>query len=93
MAKGEVQKGYHCAWQIHYHLVFPVKYRKALLDKMVIEKIEKTAEDLQERYGIEMEALGKDKNYIHLLSSAHPKTSTGEIVRIFKSITTYTISK
>ena len=28
MSKGEVQKGYHCAWQIHYHLVFPVKYRK-----------------------------------------------------------------
>jgi len=31
MSKGEVQKGYHCAWQIHYHIVFPVKYRKALL--------------------------------------------------------------
>jgi len=78
---------------IHYHILFPVKYRKALLDKMVIKKIEKTAEYLQEQYGIEMEALGEDKNHTHLLSSAHPKTSTGEIVKIFKSITTYTISK
>ena len=25
-----------------------------------------------------------DKNYIYLLSSAHPKISPGEIVRIFK---------
>ena len=87
MGKGEVQKGYHCAWQIHYHLVFPVKYRKALLDKMVIKIIEETAEGIQERYAIEMEALGMDKNHIHLLSSAHPKISPGEIVRIFKSIT------
>jgi len=31
MSKGEVQKGYHCAWQVHYYLVFPLKYHKALL--------------------------------------------------------------
>ena len=86
MSKGEVQKGYHCAWQIHYHLVFPVKYRKALLDKMVIKIIEETAEGIPERYAIEMEALGMDKNHIHLLSSAYPKISSGGIVRISKSI-------
>lgn len=84
MGKGEVQKGYHCAWQIHYHIVFPVKYRKALLDKMVIRIIEETAYGIQERYAIEIEALGMDKNHIHLLLSAHPKISPGEIVRILK---------
>ena len=67
-----------------YHIVFPVKYRKALLDNMVIKIIEETAKGIQERYAIEMEALGMDKNHIHLLSSAHPKISPGEIVRIFK---------
>ncbi|MCK9268797.1 MAG: transposase [Alkaliphilus sp.] len=67
MDKGEVQKGYHCAWQIHYQLVFPVKYRKALLDEMVVKIIEETAEGIQQRYAIEMEALGMDKNHIHLL--------------------------
>ena len=83
MGKGDVQKGYHCAWQIHYHLVFPVKYRKALFDKTVIKIIEETAYGIQERYAIEMEALGMDEDHIHLLSSAHPKISPGEIVRIF----------
>jgi len=34
-----------------------------------------------------MEALGVDKNPIHLLSSAHPKISLGEIVQIFKCMT------
>lgn len=87
MDKGEVQKGYHCAWQIHYQPVFPVKYRKALLDEMVAKIIEETAEGIQQRYAIEMEALGMDKNHIHLLSPAHPKISPGEIARIFKSIT------
>ena len=76
MSIGEVQKGDHCAWQIHYHLVFPVKYRKALLDKLVIKIIEETAEGIQERYAIEMEALGMDKNHIYLLFSAYPKISS-----------------
>jgi len=51
----------------------------------VIKIIEETAEGIQERYAIEMEALGMDKNHIHLLSSAHPKISPGEIVRIFRN--------
>jgi putative transposase len=84
MSKGEIQKGYHCAWQIYYHIIFPANYRKALLDKMVIKIIEETAEGIQGRYAIEMEVSGMDKNHIHLLSNTHPKISPGEIVRIFK---------
>ena len=87
MDKEEVQKRYYCTWQLHYHIVFPVKYRKALLDNMVIKIIEKTDESIQEWYAIEMEDLRMDKNHIHLLSSAHHKILPGEIVRIFKSIT------
>ena len=34
-----------------------------------------------------MEAIGTDKNHIHLLCGAHPKIAPGRIVQIFKSIT------
>jgi putative transposase len=85
--KDKVKKGYHCAWQIHYHIVFPVKYRKALLDEGVIEVIRETAIGIQERYAIEIEAMGMDKDHIHVLCAGHPKMSPGHIVQIFKSIT------
>jgi len=87
MSDETVHKGYHCAWQIHYHIVFPVKYRKALLDKEVTTIIMETAEALTERYAIEMEAIGSDRDHIHLLCSAHPKVAPGRIVQIFKTIT------
>lgn len=74
------------AWQIHY-IVFPVKYRKALLDEEVTAIIEDTAAEIAERFPIEMEAIGTDKHHIHLLCSAHPKMAPGRIVQIFKSIT------
>ena len=83
----DVRKGYHCVWQIHYHIVFPVKYRKVLLDEEVVEIIRGTAIGIGQRYAIEMEAIGMDKDHIHILCSSHPKMSPGEIVRIFKSIT------
>jgi putative transposase len=83
----KVNKGYHCAWQIHYHVVFPVKYRKVLLEETVVKIIEETAIGISGRYEIEMEALGVDSDRIHVLCGAHPKVSPGEIVRIFKSIT------
>lgn len=83
----EVRKGAHCAWQIHYHMVFPVKYRRALLDEEVTTIIQETAAESAERFPIEMEAIGTDKNHIHLLCSAHPKMAPGRIVQMFKSIT------
>ena len=83
----KVSRSSHCVWQIHYHIVFPVKYRRALLDDDVSNIITDTAAAIQERYAIEMEAIGCDKNHIHLLCSAHPKIAPGRIVQIFKSIT------
>ena len=87
MSNGTVNKGYHCACQIHYHIVFPVKYRKTLLDPEVTEIIKETSEGIGERYSIDMEAIGCDSDHIHLLCGAHPKLSPGRIVQIFKSIT------
>ena len=77
----EVRKEAHCAWQIHYHIVFPVKYRKALLDEEVTAIIQDTVAEIAERFPIEMEAIGTDKNHIHLLCSAHPKWRRGGLCR------------
>ena len=82
-----VKKVKHCAYQTHYHLVFPVKYRKALLSPEVEKAIPMIAREISERYEVEFEQIGCDKNHIHILCSFHPKYSIGEVVRKFKSIT------
>lgn len=79
--------GNHCAFCTHYHIVFPVKYRKALLSEEVTQKIKEIAFQIQERYELKMEQIGSDKDHIHLLCSFHPKYSGGQVVRLFKSIT------
>ncbi len=83
----ELKKSNHCAYQTHYHLVFPVKYRKALLLPKVEEAILEIGREISERYEIEFEEIGCDRDHIHILCSFHPKYSIGEVVRKFKSIT------
>jgi putative transposase len=89
----KVHKGYHCAYQIHYHIVFPVKYRKALLRLEICDEIKKIARKLEERYAFEAEQLGCDKDHMHLLCSLHPKYAPGQLVRIFKSNTSRELFK
>jgi putative transposase len=82
-----VVKSHHCAYDTHYHVVFPVKYRKALLSEPITAAIREIAAEIAERYDIEFEQIGCDGNHIHLLCSFHPKLSGGDVVRMFKSIT------
>ena len=83
----DAKKSHHCSYQTHYHIVFPVKYRKALLDERITTEIKVIAQEIGCRYEIEFEQIGCDKDHIHILCSIHPKYSIGEVVRKFKSIT------
>lgn len=74
-------------YDTHYHIVFPVKYRKALLDHDITLAITQIAKEIEERYEVEFENLGYDQNHIHILTSFHPKYSGTQVVTMFKSIT------
>ena len=82
-----VTRGHHCVYTTHYHIVFPVKYRKALLDERLSGAIQEIAKAIQERYQIEFENIGTDGDHIHLLCSFHPKYSGSQVVGMFKSLT------
>ena len=82
-----VKRTHHNAYNSHYHLVFPVKYRKALLQDQILLAISQIAEEIGERYEIEFEKIGYDQDHIHILASFAPKYAGSTVVRIFKSIT------
>lgn len=77
----------HNAYDTHYHIVFPVKYRKALLTDEIPLAINHIAQEISNRYDIEFEKIGYDQDHIHMLTSFPPKHSGSDVVRIFKSIT------
>lgn len=78
---------YHNVYDTHYHIVFSVKYRRALLTAEIPLAISQIALEIGERYDIDFEKIGTDLNHIHTLVSFPPKYSGSDVVRIFKSIT------
>ena len=80
-----VTKGFHCVYDTHYHVVFPVKYRKALLSQEIAAAVKALAHEVSLRYELTLEQIGTDGDHIHVLVSFHPKYSIGQFVRIFKS--------
>ena len=82
-----VKRTHHNIYDTHYHIVFPVKYRKALLQNDIPLAIAKLAEEIALRYDIEFEKIGYDQDHIHILTNFPPKWSGSDVVRIFKSIT------
>ena len=82
-----VQKTHHNAYDAHYHIVFPVKYRKALLNNDIPLAIVQIAQGIALRYDITFDKIGTDGDHIHILCTFPPKYSGSDVVRIFKSIT------
>ena len=82
-----LSRTHHNVYDAHYHLVFPVKYRKSLLADDVPLAIVAISKEIEERYDMEFEKIGCDINHIHILMSFPPKYGGSDVVRIFKSIT------
>lgn len=83
-----VRKTEGTAYQIHYHFVTPVKYRKSIFGFSDREQtLVSICTEIEERYDIIFEKVGIDLNHIHYLLSASPKFSPAEIIQIVKSIT------
>ena len=82
-----VKKTQHSAYQIHYHFVTPVKYRKAIFGKRDREHtLIVISKEIEERYELEIEQIGIDTNHVHYLISAAPKYAPSGIIQIIKSV-------
>lgn len=78
----------HNAYQIHYHFVTPVKYRKAIFGRLDREQtLHAVCKEIEERYSFTFEQVGIDTNHVHYLINAAPKLSPSNIIQIVKSIT------
>ena len=83
-----VRTSEHDAYQIHYHFVTPVKYRKAIFGSPDREQtLLATCREIEERYSIWFEQVGIDTNHVHYLAGAAPKFAPSNLIQTIKGIT------
>jgi len=70
-----------------YHLVFPVKYRKKIIEIHISNFIRDICIEISDRYKIQFVEIGTDEDHVHFLVQSVPTISVDRIVRTIKSLT------
>jgi len=70
-----------------YHLVCPVKYRRAIFSEQVDQLLREICIELSKRYEITFLEIGVDKDHAHFLIQSVPNYSPRQIVQTLKSHT------
>jgi REP element-mobilizing transposase RayT len=79
----------HNVTVLMYHLVFPAKYRRAVMDKdkEVDRELREVCLEIERRYQIKFLEIGTDKDHAHFLVQSVPMYSVTRIVTVIKSLT------
>ena len=78
----------HCVFLCDYHIVFPTKYRRTIINDGVKAFILGRIETISEHYpDIQFKTINTDKDHIHILVSIPPSWSVGKAVGIIKANT------
>ena len=70
-----------------YHLVCPIKFRRAVLSEKVEQELKAICIEISLRYEIVFIEIGCDGDHVHFLVQSVPTYSPTKIVRAIKSIT------
>ena len=76
-----------------YHLVFPAKYRHAVLDEQVDAELREICLEIEKRYEIKFLEIGVDKDHVHFLVQSVPTYSVTKLVTMIRSLTAREICK
>ncbi len=90
----EVKFASHCSYQIRYHQVYCVKYRKNMFgNEEYRDYLKQIIKEICERYWYVIEEIGTDGDHVHIFVWASPKTAPSEIIQRIKSITAKAVFK
>ncbi len=70
-----------------YHLVCPIRYRRAILSENVVKSLRDVCEEMQQRYEIQFLEIGSDSDHVHFLIQSVPTYAPQQIAQTVKSIT------
>ena len=70
-----------------YHLVFPAKYRRAVIDAQVDEVLRGVGLQIADRDQVKFLEIGTDEDHLHFLVQSVPTYTVSKLVTIIKSIT------
>jgi len=89
----ELESNNHSVFMLRYHLVFVVKYRREVIDDAVSGRLKEIFEYIAPGYKITLKEWNHDKDHVHILFSAHPKTEISKFINAYKAASSRLVKK
>lgn len=87
MSKNTVKHARTCVYNVNYHMVWSVKYRRAVLDQEIETYLKVIFQEIAEEKGFEVAMMEVgEQDHVHVFASAHPKVAPSYIVKMLKGI-------
>ena len=83
----DVKFSSHCVYQIRYHMVMCVKYRKQMLRRKEYQTtLVSVLREIGRRYDYEVEEIGTDGDHVHVFVGAAGRWSPSRVMQVLKSL-------
>ena len=89
----ELDSSYHSVFSLYYHLVLVVKYRRNVFDDTISEFAKDMFVRIGAPYHITLVQWNHDKDHVHIMFKAHPKTELTKFINAYKSASSRIIKK
>jgi len=88
-----IYRANHEVYELKYHFVFVIKYRKNLFRDELESYLKGVFEQICNKYDFVLETIGFDKNHVHLMIQTLPKSSPSKVFQILKNISARRVFK
>lgn len=83
----------HSVFEMHYHLVMVVKYRRRVIDDTISDRLRAIWENIAPGYGIAIEEWNHDGDHVHVLFKGQPRSELTKFINCYKSAGSRLIKK
>ena len=83
----------HSVYLLHYHLILVTKYRRQVIDDEISDFAKDTFIRISESYHITLVEWNHDKDHVHIVFKAQPKTELTKFINVYKSASSRLIKR
>ena len=83
----------HSVFLLHYHLILVTKYRRQVIDDEISDFAKDTFIRISESYHITLVEWNHDKDHVHIMFKAQPKTELTKFINAYKSASSRLIKR
>ena len=76
----------HAAYRLNYHIILTIKYRRKVINKSILDRLETVFADTLLKWRCRMIEFGGEKDHVHLLIDAHPALDLSRLVGNLKTV-------